>query len=125
MDMNSKDLEQASAREAAPLVPPVDVIEDADGIVVNADMPGVAREDVSIAVEGDTLTIEGVVKLGEPADMRPVYAEIGVAQFRRSFVLSRDLDTARIEAQMRNGVLRVRVPRSEAARPRRVEVRAG
>jgi HSP20 family molecular chaperone IbpA len=57
--------------------------------------------------------------------MQPVYAEIGVAQFRRSFVLSGDLDTSRIEAQVRNGVLKLRVPKHEQAKPRRIEVRAG
>jgi HSP20 family molecular chaperone IbpA len=88
-------------------------------------LPGVAKEDLSIGVEGDTLTIEGVVKLGESSHMQPVYAEIGVAQFRRSFVLSGDLDTSRIEAQVRNGVLKLRVPKHEQAKPRRIEVRAG
>ena len=125
MEMTNKPFERAAtAADAAPLVPPVDIVEDAEGIVVVADLPGVAKEDVAIAVDGDTLTIEGVVRLGESQAMQPVYAEIGVAQFRRSFVLSRDLDTGRIEAEMKHGVLRVRVAKQEQAKPRRVEVRA-
>lgn len=125
MEMTQKTLERpAGATQAAPLVPPVDIVEDAEGIVVTADLPGVAKEDVSISVEADTLTLEGVVKLGEAPAMQPVYAEIGVAQFRRSFVLARDLDTGRIEAEMKHGVLRVRVPKQEQAKPRRIEVRA-
>ena len=124
MEMTNPPLQKsASAADATPLVPPVDIIEDADGIVVTADLPGVAKEDVAIAVEGETLTLEGVVKLGESPSMQPVYAEVGVAHYRRSFVLGRDLDTSRIEAEMKHGVLRVRVPKQEQAKPRRVEVR--
>lgn len=123
MDMTNQPLQKPAATEAAPLVPPVDIVEDAEGIVVAADLPGVAKEDVAIAVEGDTLTLEGTVKLGEAPSMQPVYAEVGVARYRRSFVLGRDLDTSRIEAEIKNGVLRVRVPKQERAKPRRVDVR--
>jgi HSP20 family protein len=125
MEMKQKELERpASTQEATPLLPAVDIVEDAEGIRVTADMPGVSKENVSIGIEGDTLTIEGVVTLGETAQLQPVYQEVGVAQYRRSFVLSRDLDTERIEAQMRNGVLTLRVPKREEVKPRRIEVRA-
>jgi HSP20 family protein len=126
MEMKQKELERPSGtQESTPLTPPVDIAEDAEGIRLTADMPGVSKDHVSIGVEGDTLTIEGVVTLGETAQLQPVYQEVGVAQYRRSFVLSRDLDTERIQAQMRNGVLTLRVPKREEARPRRIEVRAG
>jgi len=124
MDMTNQPLRKpANAADTTPIVPPVDIIEDAEGIVVAADLPGVAKEDVAIEVEGDTLTLEGVVKLGEAASMQPVYAEVGVAHYRRSFVLGRDLDTSRIAAEMKHGVLRVRVPKQERAKPRKVDVR--
>ena len=124
MDMK-QDLERdtASSTPPAPLVPPVDIIEDADGIIVRADLPGVGRENLSVGVDGDNLTIEATVGLGEPAGMQPVYAEIRVAQFKRSFVLSRDLDTEKISADMRHGVLTLKVPKREQAKPRRIEVR--
>jgi len=125
MEMKQKELERpAHAQEATALTPPVDIVEDAEGIVVTVDMPGVSKDHVSIGVEGDTLTLEGVVSLGENTQLQPVYQEVGVAQYRRSFVLSRDLDTEHIEAQMRDGVLTLRVPKREQARPRRIEVRA-
>ena len=124
MEMTRQPLDrQAVPADATPLVPPVDIVEDAEGIVVSADLPGVGKEDVAIAVQGDTLTLEGVVRLGESPSMQSVHAEVGVARYRRSFVLSRDLDTGRIEAEMRNGVLRVRVPKQERAKPRRIDVR--
>jgi HSP20 family protein len=127
MEMKQKELEQRrqGAQEPTPLTPAVDIVEDADGIRVTADMAGVSKDHVSIGVEGDTLTIEGIVGLGENAALQPVYQEVGVAHYRRSFVLSRDLDTERIEAQMRNGVLTLRMPKREQAKPRRIEVRTG
>lgn len=127
MDMTTNDLKQqdaAAAPRATPLVPPVDIIEDKEGITLRADLPGVAREKLSIDVDGETLTIEGTVTLGEAAGLQPVYSEVRVAQYRRSFVLGRDLDATRIDASLRDGVLSLRIPRSEQAKPRRIEVKA-
>lgn len=125
MDMKQQELQREAKdlRQVAPLVPPVDIVEDAEGILVKADLPGVATENVSIGVEGDTLTIEATVSLGEPAEIQPVYAEVRAAQYKRSFVLSRDLDTEKIDANLRNGVLTLRVPKAERAKPRRIAVR--
>ena len=126
MDMKQNvERDSGDGAAAAPLVPPVDIVEDDDGITVTADLPGVARENLSVNVDGDTLTLEAGVSLGEATGMQPVYAEVRVAQFRRSFVLSRDLDTERITAEIRHGVLTLRVPKREQAKPRRIEVRLG
>ena len=125
MDMNQNALKrESSAADTAALVPPVDIIEDAEGITLRADLPGVSKEDLNIRVDGDTLTIEGGVNLGESQNLQGVYAEVRLAQYKRSFVLSRELDTARIDASIRNGVLQLRVPKSEQAKPRRIEVKA-
>jgi HSP20 family protein len=125
MDMTQRSLpgEPADNRPAASLVPPVDIWEDAEGILVKADLPGVSREGLSVGVEGETLTIEGAVSLGESAKLRDVYAEVRVARYRRSFVLGRDLDTEKIAASLKNGVLELRIPKLEAAKPRRVPVK--
>lgn len=124
MDMDTKDLTQRETRQVTPLVPPVDIVEDAEGITLRADLPGVDRENLNIAVDGETLTLEGTVNLGESAGIQPVYSEIRVAEYRRSFVLGRDLDAGRIEASIRDGVLTLRIPKSEQAKPRRIEVKA-
>lgn len=127
MEMTTKDLQkQPDKTQAAPppLVPPVDIVENGNGITLRADMPGVAKENLSIGVEGDTLTIEGAVTLNETPKLQNVYAEIRVAQYKRSFVLSRDLDTERIEAKLQNGVLTLHIPKLEQAKPRRIEVKA-
>lgn len=107
-----------------PMLPPVDIVEDADRITLRADMPGVSRETLSIDVDNDTLTLEGAVNLGESAQLKDVYAEVRVAQYKRSFVLGRDLDTQRIDARLANGVLSIEIPKLEQAKPRRISVKA-
>jgi HSP20 family protein len=126
MEMTTQKLnrDETNAPKAAPLVPAVDIVETGEGITLKADLPGVDREHLSIGVEGDTLTIEGAVTLNESATLQNVYAEVRVAQYRRSFVLSRDLDTQKIEARLANGVLTLQIPKAEQAKPRRIEVKA-
>ena len=115
---------QGNANDAPALVPPVDIVEDGNGITLKADLPGVSKESLSIQVDGETLTVEGAVALGESKELRALYAEVRMARYRRSFALGRDLDTERIEASMKNGVLTLRVPKREQAKPRRIAVRA-
>jgi HSP20 family protein len=125
---NEAALRQAAADRdvgTAALTPPVDVIEDDAGISVIADLPGVRREDLNIRVDGDTLTLEASVSLGASADsINSVYAEVRAPRYRRSFTLSRELDSAHIAASLKDGVLNLRVPKLERARPRRIEVQA-
>ena len=113
----------SSSRTAPALLPPVDIFEDAGGITLLADLPGVAREDLAIGVDGRNLTIEAPLKLGEANSLTPVYAEVRANHFRRSFELSGDLDTGKIDAGLRDGVLTLRIPKAEQAKPRRIDVR--
>ena len=115
--------QQAPARTAPALLPPVDIYEDASGITLLADLPGVGREDLSIGVDGRQLTIEAPLKLGEASSLSAVYAEVRANHFRRSFELSADLDTAKIDAGLRDGVLTLRIPKLDQAKPRRIDVR--
>jgi HSP20 family protein len=108
--------------DARPVAPAVDVFEDSGGITLLADMPGVSRDTLDIQLDGDSLTVEGRVELDLPADMRAVWAEVQVPRFRRAFTLSRELDASRIEANLKDGVLSLRVPKLAHAQPRRIEV---
>ena len=118
----AQDLQASNARTAPTLLPPVDIFEDAAGITLLADLPGVAREDLSIGVDGRNLTIEAPLKLGEANALTSVYAEVRANHFRRSFELSSDLDTSKIDAGLRDGVLTLRIPKAEQAKPRRIDV---
>jgi HSP20 family molecular chaperone IbpA len=112
----------ATTRTAPALMPPVDIFEDASGITLLADLPGVDREHLTIGVDGRQLTIEAPLALGESTSLAPVYTEVRANHFRRSFELSGELDTTAIDAGLRDGVLTLRIPKLERARPRRIEV---
>ena len=107
------------------VLPAVDVFEDAAGITLLADMPGVPKEQLELKVEGEALLIEGGVRPRTPDGLEAIYAELRVPRYRRSFSLSRELDSSRIEANLKDGVLTLRIPKQAHAQPRRIAVTAG
>jgi len=107
------------------MIPRVDVFEDDAGITLLADLPGVPKDRLELKIDGDTLLIEGSIATPTPQDLQSVYAEIRVPRYRRAFVLSRELDPGKIDANLRDGVLNLRIPKQEHAKPRRIEVRTG
>ena len=109
-------------RDTQAMTPRVDVVEDDSGITLLADMPGVSKESLDIKVENDALSIEGTVSAATPQALEATYAEIRVPRYRRSFTLSRELDAGRIEAQLKDGVLKLRIPKQEQAKPQRISV---
>lgn len=103
--------------------PPVDIYETKEGLMLVADLPGVTAEGLDIQVKDDILTINGRVRpqmLGEP-----VYCEYELLSFFRQFQLAEDVDTSRITAQLRNGVLELSLPKAEAAKPKTIKVELG
>jgi HSP20 family protein len=106
------------------LTPRVDVIEDETGITLLADLPGVKRENLELKVDADALTIEGAIEPFAAEQLEPTYAEVRRSRFRRAFTLSRELDAGRIEANLKDGVLNLRIPKQAHAQPRRIEVLA-
>ncbi|MFC5605512.1 Hsp20/alpha crystallin family protein [Variovorax soli] len=108
--------------DQAALTPPVDVTEDAAGITLYADLPGVSRDKLQLQVEADTLTIDAQVGLTLPEGLQSTHTEVGVGRFHRSFTLSKELDTEKISAELANGVLTLRIPKAQHAQPRRIAV---
>ncbi len=106
------------------LRPNVEVFEDANGISLVADLPGVAPEQLNVQVDKETLLIEGSAELSLPANMQVLHAEVRHRSYRRSFALSSELDPEGIEAQLKDGVLRLHIPKRSEVRPRRIEVRS-
>ncbi len=104
------------------IVPAVDIFEDAQGITLYADLPGVPREKLDVRVHDGHLFIEGEAVLPAPANLRVQHTEVRHPRFARAFAVSPDFDTSRIEANLKSGVLKLTVPRRDEARPRRVEV---
>jgi HSP20 family protein len=117
------DTKQAPPRYGnAALTPPVDVVEDAGGITLYADLPGVSREHLNLHVEAQTLTIEAESGLAVPDGLKTSHTEVGLGRFRRVFTLSKELDTEKVSAELAQGVLTLRIPKAEHARPRRIDV---
>jgi len=92
---------------------------------VQADMPGVSKDGLSIQADRNSLVIEGNAVIDVPAAMEAIHAEVQATRYRRSFALSGELDAERIEATLKNGVLTLRIPKRAEFRPRKVEVRVG
>jgi len=119
------DKQVATRSEPAPaMIPNVDVVEDGAGITIYADLPGVPKDKLSLRIEGETLQIEGELASEAPDGMEAIYAEVRVPRYRRAFTLSRELDTEKIDASMKDGVLSLRIPKAEHAQPRRIDVKA-
>jgi HSP20 family protein len=113
-------------QEAGPaMLSPVDIVEDETGITLIADLPGVSKDKLTVRVDGQTLVIEGEIALATPDGMEAMYAEVQAARYRRNFTLSRELDTAKIDAALKDGVLKLRMSKTEQAQPRQIEVKAG
>ncbi len=122
---NNIDKANAAARPETGLLPPVNVVEDNNGITLFADLPGVPKDKLALHVEADTLTIEGEVSLPLPEGMESLHAEVGLPRYRRVFTLSKELDTAQVAAEFVNGVLKLRIPKAAHAQPRKIEIRVG
>ena len=104
--------------------PPVNVFADKDGYAVKVEIPGVAPENVEIQTEGRTLSISGKREVPPSTEGSFHRRERGTGQFSRSFQLPADVDTARAEASYKHGVLTVRVPKKEEAKPRQITIKA-
>jgi HSP20 family protein len=104
-------------------VPPSDIYETRDNIVVLAEMPGVAPDGVDITLERRVLTIRGRGAGNEPAGYQRVYNEYADGDYERVFTLSENIDRDRIEATLKDGVLHLVLPKAETAKPRRIELK--
>jgi len=104
--------------------PDVDIIDRQNDIVLTADMPGVDEKSVDITLEKDTLTIYGKVEPEIPENHRLSVCEYGVGDYQRAFTLSDEIDRDRIQATVKNGVLRLILPKAEAVKARKIPVKA-
>ncbi|MFI4866811.1 MAG: Hsp20/alpha crystallin family protein [Steroidobacterales bacterium] len=114
---------QQRARTSEPVIhAPVDIFENSDSLMLTADMPGVSKDRLDVRVDGTTLVVQGNVQFDLPEKAVALHAEVRAAVYRRSFVLSRELDTEKIQANLKDGVLTVQIPKRASLRPRKIEV---
>ena len=101
--------------------PPVDIYERATGFVLVADLPGVSHDNLEVSVANHVVTIKGHVTQRTPGKER--YQEFEPVSLLRRFRLDSAFDTERVEAELRNGVLRLHIPKAEAVMPRQIDIR--
>ena len=115
--------EEARAPQRRAVAPAVDVFENKEEYLILADVPGATRDQVQLHFERGRLTIEARREFAAPGSL--LASEHAPADYRRSFALPQGVDAGRIEAELQAGVLRVRVPKSDAVRPRSIAIKAG
>jgi HSP20 family molecular chaperone IbpA len=112
-----RDQNPEKLAQRATVAPPVDIFENKEELLILADLPGVAREDLSVHFEKGRLSIEGRLRSFGP-DEEPF-------DYRRSFVVPQGIDAEKIAANLQNGVLRLSLPKPAAAKPRQIEIKTG
>jgi HSP20 family molecular chaperone IbpA len=110
-----------NTRQLYKATPSVDIYENEDEILLHADMPGVVKENISVDIDNGTLSISGVRKLETKG--AATYEEFSDIEYVRSFSVPQAIDVERVEAELKNGVLKLHLPKSEAAKPRQIEIK--
>ncbi len=106
-------------------LPPVDIYEKGDDLVIRAELPGVRREDIDVRVEHGALVLQGERRRDEENEERSAYRlERNYGAFMRSFTLPTTVDASKISAVYKDGVLEVRLPKAESAKPKKVQIQA-
>lgn len=110
-------------REMPGVTPLVDIYENRDEILLQVDMPGVAKDEVTVNIDNGKLCLSGVRKL--EAGGAAQWEEFGNVEFQRTFSVPQTIDPNQVNAELKDGVLHLHLPKSEAAKPRRIEIKAG
>jgi HSP20 family protein len=104
-------------------VPAADIYETEIELTVILEMPGVEKKNVDVRVEDDVLTVEGRLDLAKYQGLQPLYTEYNIGHYARSFRLSSKIDQSKIAAEMNDGVLSLKLPKIEEAKPRTIQIR--
>ncbi len=123
MEKANKTAQQCDVRAYRGYRPAVDIVEQDDAFIVRADVPGATAKDLSIEYEKGVLSLRAAVARREPAGVKPLAREFGVGDFTREFRIGEGIDMAAVTAECANGVLTLRLPKAEAAKPRKIEVK--
>ena len=118
------DAVQREARRAEVVLrPATDIFEDDEGITLQMDVPGASKERLTLQVNRDRLDVEAEMRIDMPQNMEALYADVQSMRYQRTFALSSELETDKIDANLKDGVLTLRIPKRPEIRPRKIEVR--
>ncbi len=116
------DDKQESTVPARLYVPVADIYEAPDALTVILEMPGVQKSDVAVNVEDGVLSVEGRIDLSKYQGLQPLYTEYNIGHYARSFRLSGKIDQNKIAAEMKDGVLSLRLPKVGEAKARTIKI---
>ena len=129
--MSDKDLQKTEnttvtekIRNVKTFVPRVDIYETKEALFLIADMPGVDEKTVDVELEKNVLTISGRVENGKVKDYSLVFSEYEVGDYERTFTLSDEIDRDKIKANVKQGVLRLELPKAEKVKPKKIAINA-
>jgi HSP20 family protein len=120
-----QELQEESTRPGAVFRPDIDILENPDGYVVYADLPGVDDKSIDVRLDRGTLTLDARLTTRPETGWNPIHAEYRIGSYHREFRISEDIDTSGVSAKMKNGVLELVLPKSANRRPRAIQVQAG
>lgn len=103
-------------------LPATDIFESDHALTMLIEMPGVSKESIEVKVEGDILTIDGRIDFSKYEGLQALYTEYNVGNFSRTFQLSNEIEQAGIKAELKDGVMKLVLPKAERAKPRRIEI---
>jgi HSP20 family protein len=104
--------------------PPIDIHEGPEGLTLEADLPGATEQNLSVQLEDNVLSLHVTIDSPAPSSGRLLHEEYHLGDYQRSFILSDEVDRDRITAELRNGVLRLFLPKADRVRTRRIEIKA-
>ena len=109
------------SREIPAVVPLVDIYENEDEILLHADMPGVTKEDITVNIDNGKLFLGGVRPVKGSGAVQ--WEEFSDVEYQRTFSVPQTIDVDKVNAEMKDGILRLHLPKSEAAKPRQIEIK--
>ena len=118
----TQDTQPQMPESEAVYAPRVDILEDAERFTVVADMPGADEKSVEATVQKRVLRIEGWTRFDKPQGLEALGQEFGMGRYRRDFTLPDAVDTERIQARIKNGVLTVTIPKKEEVKARKIQI---
>jgi len=117
------ETKQETTAPARVFVPTADIYEDEDELTVILEMPGVDKSNVEVSVEDGVLRVGGRLDFSKYQRLLPLYTEYNIGNYSRSFTLSNQIDQDKIAAEMRDGVLSLKLPKLEQAKPRTIQIK--
>ncbi|MFO0889534.1 MAG: Hsp20/alpha crystallin family protein [Isosphaeraceae bacterium] len=115
---------EPGAEHRRAFTPPIDIHEGPEGLTLEADLPGATEDNLFIQLEDNVLSLHARIESPVPQGGRLIHEEYPVGDYYRSFILSDEVDRDRITAELKNGVLRLVLPKADRARTRRIEIRS-